>query len=110
GAGRQAGGPRGQKIALAERVDEPWILTPAHSWNDAVLADAFRMRGLAPPRPALTTFSVHLRASLLTMGSFLTTFPGSVLKVNAGRFSLKVLPIDLPDQPCPVAVVHLTHR
>src|SRR5262249_57565586 len=90
--------------------NERGSLRPAHSWNDAILADAFRVRGLPMPKPALTTFSVHLRASLLTMGPFLTTFPGSVLRVNAGRFSLKVLPIDLPPQPWPVAVVTLKTR
>ena len=109
-AGMQSRWARRQKIDLAELVDEPWILTPAHSWNDTVLAEAFRVRGLPIPKAALTTFSVHLRASLLTMGPFLTTFPGSVLRVNAVRFSLKVLPIDLPAQPWPVAVVTLKNR
>jgi DNA-binding transcriptional LysR family regulator len=74
------------------------------------LADAFRARGLPLPKPALTTFSVHLRVSLLTMGPFLTTFPASVLRLNAGRFAVQVLPIDLSGQPWPVAVVTLKNR
>src|SRR5262249_23836176 len=109
-AGMQSRWARRQTIDLAELVNEPWILTPAHSWNDAILADAFRVRGLPMPKPALTTFSVHLRASLLTIRPFLTLFPASVLRLNAARFSLKVLPIDLPPQPWPVAVVTLKNR
>jgi DNA-binding transcriptional LysR family regulator len=109
-AGLQTQWARRQKIDLAELVDEPWILQPANSWNDAILGEAFRARGLPMPKAALTTFSVHLRASLLTLGPFLTSFPGSVLRVNAGRFSLKALPVDLPKQPWPVAIVTLKNR
>jgi DNA-binding transcriptional LysR family regulator len=109
-AGLQSQWARRQKIDLAELVDEPWILQPANSWNDAILVEAFRARGLPMPKAALTTFSVHLRASLLTLGPFLTSFPGSVLRVNASRFSLKVLPVDLPAQPWPVAIVTVKNR
>jgi DNA-binding transcriptional LysR family regulator len=109
-AGMQTQWARRQDIDLAELVDEPWILMPPNSWNDVVLADAFRARGLAMPKPALTTFSVHLRVSLLTTGPFLTTFPGSILRLNPGRFAIKVLPIELSAQPWPVAVVTLKNR
>jgi len=109
-AGLQSRWARRQKIDLAELVGEPWIFTPTSSWNDATLAEAFQARGLPLPKAAVTTFSVHLRASLLAMGPFITSFPGSVLNVNDNRFALKVLPVDLPPQPWPVALVTLKNR
>jgi DNA-binding transcriptional LysR family regulator len=109
-AGAQSRWARRQSIDLAELVDEQWILTPFTSWNDTVIAEAFKSRGLPPPKATLTTFSVHLRATLLTMGPFLTSFPGSVLRANADRFSIKALPLDIPPTPWPVAVVTLKNR
>jgi DNA-binding transcriptional LysR family regulator len=109
-AGMQTPWARRQKIDLAELVQEPWILTPASSWNNAVLREAFARRNLPMPRPAVITFSVHLRASLLATGPFLTSFPTSVVKVNASRFPLKILPIDLPVDPWPVALVTVKNR
>ena len=99
-----------RKVDLAELVAEPWILTPANTWNSMILADAFRARGLDLPKPCLVTFSVHLRASLLAMGPFITAFPGSIMRLNAEQLSVKVLPIDLPVQPWPIAIVTLKNR
>jgi DNA-binding transcriptional LysR family regulator len=109
-AGAQSRWARRPSVDLAELVDEQWILTPSASWNDTVIAEAFKARGLPPPKATLTTFSVHLRATLLTMGPFLTSFPGSVLRANAERFSIKALPLDIPPAPWPVAVVTLKNR
>jgi DNA-binding transcriptional LysR family regulator len=109
-AGTHTPWARRRDIDLAELVDEPWILTPPNSWNAVVLNDAFAKQGLPHPKPALVTFSVHLRASLLTTGPFLTTLPGSVLRVNSSRLSVGILPIELSAKPWPVAVVTLKNR
>jgi DNA-binding transcriptional LysR family regulator len=97
-------------IDLAELVNEPWIFTPPNSWNDTILIAAFRARGLEVPKAVLTTFSFHLRASLLATGPFVTSLPASVLAANVNWFSLKGLPVDLPAQPWPVAIVTLKNR
>jgi DNA-binding transcriptional LysR family regulator len=99
-----------REIDLAELVDERWILTPSNSWNHKILSEAFRARGLAMPRACLTTFSLHLRANLLAMDRFITSFPSSVLRFNAERFLLKALPVDLPVRPWPIALVTLKNR
>ena len=99
-----------RKIDLAELVDEPWILMPSDSWNYRTVAEAFRARGLPMPPISLMTFSVHLRVNLLASGRYLTAFPRSVLRINADRFPIKILPLDLPAQPWPVAVVTLKNR
>jgi DNA-binding transcriptional LysR family regulator len=109
-AGRHSRWAHRAKIDLAELVDEPWILTPPQSYNSVILAEHFRARGLAMPKASLTTFSVHLRANLLASGPFIAAFPGSVLRLNADRFSLKALPVDLPQRPWPLCAVTLKNR
>jgi hypothetical protein len=50
-AGIQSKWARRRRIDLAELADQPWILTPSDTWNSAILAEAFRMRGLDLPKP-----------------------------------------------------------
>ena len=109
-AGAQSPWTRRAKIDLAELVNEPWILTRTGSWNYMIVAEAFRLRGLEMPPICLTTFSVELRNNLLGSGRFITAFPRSVLRVNAERFSLKQLPIELPARPWPVQIITLKNR
>ena len=99
-----------RKIDLAELVNEAWILTPPDSWTYLIVAEAFRARGLSVPKASLMTYSVPLRTDLAAASDFITVLPGSVLRFNASRFSLKVLPVDLPVRPWPVAVVTLKNR
>jgi DNA-binding transcriptional LysR family regulator len=98
------------RIDLAELVGEPWILSPPRAWGEGMVTETFRARGLEPPKVAMTTFSVHLRANLLASGPFITAFPKSVLRLNADRFSLKALPVDLPARPWPIALITLKNR
>jgi DNA-binding transcriptional LysR family regulator len=109
-AGKRTRWANRAKIDLAELVNEPWILTPANSWGDRLITDAFRARGLTVPKASLMTFSVHLRTNLLTTGPFITALPSSVVRLHADRFALKVLPIDLPIRPWPVGIVTLKNR
>jgi len=108
--GTQSRWARRRKIDLAELADAPWILTPAESWNEKILAEAFRARGLDMPKAFLTTFSIHLRANLLAAGTFITTLPSSVLRFNAERFSLRVLPVELPVPAWPFGIMCLKNR
>jgi DNA-binding transcriptional LysR family regulator len=109
-AGKRTKWANRAKIDLAELVDEPWILTPANSWGDRLVSDAFRARGLPLPQASVMTFSVHLRTNLLTSGPFITVLPSSVARLHADRFGLKVLPVDLPVRPWPVGIVSLKNR
>jgi len=74
------------------------------------VAEAFSAHGLPMAKAGLVTFSMHLRINLLATGGYITTFASSVLRLNADRFSLKVLPIDWPMRPWPVAIVTLKDR
>jgi DNA-binding transcriptional LysR family regulator len=99
-----------RKIDLAELVNEPWILSTPDTGPYRIVSEAFRARGLGAPRISLMTLSVHLRTNMVASGHFITTFPNSVARLHADRFSLKVLPVDLPARPWPVAIVTLKNR
>jgi len=101
---------RRRKIDLAELVNEPWILATPDSGPHRIVSEAFRARGLGTPKISLMTLSVHLRANMVASGHFITTFPSSVARLHADRFSLKVLPVDMPVRPWPVAIVTLKNR
>jgi DNA-binding transcriptional LysR family regulator len=109
-AGTQSSWARRRKVELADLADEPWILTEPDAWNYVYTAEAFAARGLGVPKITLATRSTHLRANLVSMGGYITTFPHSILRAYADRFSLKALPIDLHAPPWPVVVVTLKNR
>ncbi len=109
-AGLDSKWARRRKIALAELVDEPWLLTPPDTLPRSLVEEAFRAHGLEVPKPSVVTFTYHLRNSLVAMGRYLTVCPASLLHFNPAGLPLKILPIDLPIRPRPVAVVTLKNR
>jgi len=109
-AGSQNPWSRRGKIDLAELVDEPWVLAPPDGWNAGIVVDAFRARGLPPPKAYVTAFSASLRANLLATGPFISAFPNSVFWLEGSEHQLKRLPVDLPVRPWPVAVVTMKNR
>jgi DNA-binding transcriptional LysR family regulator len=94
---------RRRKIELDELIGEPWIAAPADDIGGAVIVDAFRARGLEPPRVSVTTYSVHLRNSLAASAGFIAALPESVLRFN--NENLRELPIDLPTPPWSVLII-----
>jgi DNA-binding transcriptional LysR family regulator len=101
---------RRRKVDLAELVQHPWLLTGPHSRNQKIIRDLLQKRGLDMPRIALDSMSVHLRTNLLAKGPYVTMLPNSVLRFNANRFALKMLDVDIPASPWPVATVTLKNR
>lgn len=109
-AGLQNRWIRRRKVELADLANEPWISSSPGTWNQTVIADAFRALGLDSPKVALSTLSIHLRANLLATGPYISVFPLSVLRTCGDRFLLKILPVKLPPRPWPVTIVTLKHR
>jgi DNA-binding transcriptional LysR family regulator len=101
---------RRRRIEPAELVDASWILTAPHTLVYLNVAEAFRERGLAMPKISLMALSGHLRMSLLSRGPFVTALPSSLLRFNAAKFALKVLPVDLQIHGYPVAILTLKNR
>ena len=98
------------RIEVGELAHESWILTPPDSWNYLIIEQAFRNHGLPMPKPFLMTYSVPLRVNLVASGAHIAAIPASVLRFNPGHFGVSVLPIDLPPQNWPVAIVTLKNR
>jgi DNA-binding transcriptional LysR family regulator len=96
-----------RKIELAELVNEPWQLS---ALNVLQMEEAFRASGLKVPQPRVCSFSYHLRNHLLATGRYLSVLPRSLMQFTHFRLTLKVLPVKLPTQPRPVAIVTLKDR
>lgn len=99
-----------ERINLTELVDQNWVLTPPGTWNYTRLAEAFQARGLGMPKSRLITLSALLRTHLLSDGQYITAFANSMLSINANRYGLKALPVDLGDPPWPVVIITLKNR
>jgi DNA-binding transcriptional LysR family regulator len=101
---------RRRKIDPAELVDASWILTAFDTLVYASVAEAFQARGLAMPKIDVVALSGLLRMHLLARGPFVTAVPSSLLRFNADRLSLKILPVDLHIRGYPVAILTLKKR
>jgi DNA-binding transcriptional LysR family regulator len=101
---------RRRRVTLADLIEQPWLLFPENSWIDTRVNEAFRRSGVARPRSIVRAYSVHFCINMLVTDRFLASLAGSVLRFNASRFGLKILPVDLPAEPWPVAMVTLKHR
>src|SRR5882724_9426263 len=59
---------------------------------------------------AIRHVQAHLRADMVTSAECIATFPRSVVRFFSSRVSVKVLPVDLPVRPWPMAIVTLKNR
>jgi DNA-binding transcriptional LysR family regulator len=109
-AGARSRWARQRKIKLADLAEAKWILTPAGVLAQELIAKAFELNQLNPPKVVVTSFSVHMRTHLLTNSEYVAAMPRSVLKANAKIFGLKMLPVKLPVHRFPVALVTLQNR
>jgi DNA-binding transcriptional LysR family regulator len=109
-AGLRSPWARRRKIALADLVDEPWILIPPNNVFAPFMAQAFSAQGLELPRAGVTSFSAIIRMQLVATGRFLAIISASMLRPNAERWDLKALPITLDVLSLPVAIFKLKHR
>jgi DNA-binding transcriptional LysR family regulator len=99
-----------RKAELAELIDERWILPRPDTAVGALIAQTFHAAGLQVPQPAVTANSIHMNNALLASGHFLTMHPRSLVKLGAGRPSIKVVPVKLNSQRAPVGIVTLKNR
>ena len=99
-----------RKAALADLVDEPWILTWLETQPGSPVDEAFRAIGSRIPRATIVSDSLNLRNSLLASGRFVTTIPGSALRFGQERTLLNILPIEIPRWRLPIAIIALKNR
>jgi DNA-binding transcriptional LysR family regulator len=101
---------RRRKIGLGDLADAPLIIPPGEAWGGALVADAFKRRGLKAPNVVISTLSIPLRNELVATGQFITLLPASVIHTFGTRYALKVLPVELPAHRSPVGIVTLRNR
>jgi DNA-binding transcriptional LysR family regulator len=107
--GSQSRWARSRKVDLAALIDQPWVLPPPNSIAGLSIAEAFRARGLSPPRAHVVTFSTPLHFHLIATGRFLTMLPASM--VHFGKhLPLKVLRTESPPHRRPTGIITLKNR
>jgi DNA-binding transcriptional LysR family regulator len=99
-----------RRVSLAELVNEPWTLPPASGFLGGFIVEAFRVRGLEPPRTTVITSSAQMWDNLLATGRFLGVLPSVVLSLPGRHGHLKALPIALPDTARPIGLVRARNR
>jgi DNA-binding transcriptional LysR family regulator len=101
---------RRRKLGFADLVDASWITPYSGAIAERALFEAFRTRGLPPPRIVVKTVSAQLRNFLSLRGPFVALVPASFLKINAATVGLKKLPLRLTMPPLRVVTVTLRNR
>ena len=96
-------------LTFADLTGHPWVLAPPGTAVYELVAAAFRTQGLAMPAVATTTYSMVLRLQLLAAGDYITAFPASLVRENAARWNLRILPLTL-GPALPVVAVTLKNR
>jgi DNA-binding transcriptional LysR family regulator len=109
-AGVQNPWVRRRKIALAELMNEPWVLPLPERTLGQFTTDAFRACGLDHPHTTVVAPTPEVRLSLLATGRFLSIFPTSSLRFPTRRPELKVLPVELPMAHVPNGIITLKDR
>jgi DNA-binding transcriptional LysR family regulator len=97
-----------RKLALADLIDERWVLPPLDSLPGSMIADVFRAEGLVPPQAHVVSFSIPLHQHLLARG-FVTMLPMSILHFGK-HLSLKLLPVTVVEKAYSIGIVALKNR
>jgi len=100
---------RRRRIALAELVNEPWVLPPPEGVLGPAYLEAFRASGLDYPHTSVFAAPPGVRLNLLATGRFLSIVPISVLRFSK-RPEIKVLPVKLQYAHVPVGIITLKNR
>jgi DNA-binding transcriptional LysR family regulator len=100
---------RRRNIALADLVDEPWILPPPESAMGLHVARAFRAEGLDLPRSRVVSFSVPLCHHLLAGGHFLTIHPLAMTRLGK-HLNLRILDVQMPRISRSIGIMTLRNR
>jgi DNA-binding transcriptional LysR family regulator len=108
-AGAESKLVRRRKLRLADLIDEPWVLPPSDSMAAHGIAQAFRADGLELPPAQIISFSLSLHYHLLATGRFVTMLPRSMLRFGK-HLPLKLLPVELQENPYPIAIITLKNR
>ena len=100
---------RRRRVALAELINEPWVLPPPDGPLGSVALEAFRASGLVYPHTAVIG-PAEVRTSLLATGRYISIVPNSGLRFSPRRTELKALPVKYAFSSVPVGIGTLKNR
>ena len=100
---------RRRKLALADLLNELWVLPPSESLPGQYISQAFRTSGFEPPRAHVVSFSIPLHYHLLATGRYITMLPRSMLRFGK-HTPLKLLPVKSPAGAYPIGILTLRNR
>jgi DNA-binding transcriptional LysR family regulator len=101
---------RRRKVDLADLIDEPWTWSPPGTVNNELIVDAFRARGLDPPRATVYTDAIDARIRLAESRGFLTVVLVSTLLLPVKHESLRRVLVDLPTTRRQMGIMTLKNR
>jgi len=101
---------RRRSIALADLMDESWLLSSPDSYFGGVQAGVFRASGLEPPQTTVTVAEYHLRVELLATNRHVTILPGFSIVLPRPHPGLVALAVKLRVASDPVGIVTLKNR
>jgi len=101
---------RRRKISLADLCDQRWIMPESDNIAMALISDAFRSAGLAPPVPQIVSNSLTMRVRMVETGQFLAILPESSLWFGAKRMQIRILPVRLQVKTPPTGAISLKNR
>ena len=101
---------RRRRIALADLINEPWVLVPPESYPGSWHMDVFRASGLQPPRLTVEAPSFTVRNELLATQRFVTVTTRFSLLLPRRRPDLTALPVKLQAPQQELGIVTLKNR
>lgn len=99
-----------RKLSLKDIYDGPWVIPFYDSHVGSLIMEGFRAQGLEPPHAHVASYAVTLYLGLLATGSYFAITARSMLRLNAGRLPIKILPVQFRHRPSPVVIVTLRNR
>jgi DNA-binding transcriptional LysR family regulator len=109
-AGAKSPWSQRRRIGLAELCREPWVMPESDNIAMALISDAFRTAGLAPPAAQVVSNSITLRVRLVESGQFIAIMPDSTLRFGIQRMRIKILPVRLRMETPPTVAILLKNR
>jgi DNA-binding transcriptional LysR family regulator len=107
-AGSSSPWARRRRVALADLVDEPWVLPSSEDITGPMYLSIFSASGLDYPRIAVFASEPGSRLNLVSTGRFLSMHT-SVLRLS-NRPEITVLPVKLQHAGAPIGIISLKDR
>jgi len=108
--GRKSRWANRRRVALAQLMDEPWVMPDSANIIAPLVDECFRASGLPKPEGQIIANSLNVRELMASRGHFLTILPSSSLYASSGRTPLKIVPVALPVKPQLVEIITLKRR